>query len=288
MISLKFFRGANARRLLAVWGAVSVALVPIGCADRSTNSDGHRPLAVTQGGVEITGVARDTAKRTVSATIVAAGIERHVTMAPLLDGPLSSGFTAALASSNGDAIFELAYAWDVQTGEVWVRQRNATDAMEFSRQKVYDRAHETYDLNGNVVALEYADLSDAQLDKAVARWKQDGLSTATSPDLVEMRGVLQNYRAFDTAYRASSLYANEDGALLVSLLDDPEFVTTVMGVDEVYSNATRNLCGYLAACSALFCRLVPTSPVCLYCGAGVMACAFLDVFCDIFGCDCCY
>jgi hypothetical protein len=287
MMSLTKWRSARVCRIVGLWAAVSTGMLPLGCADRASNSDAETPVAVTGDGVRIVRVERNEAARTIAADVEAAGTVRTVTVRPLDAGPLPTGLTARIDGS-AEGAFEMSVAWDAATGTVWMRQSASSDVLVVSRAVQSGRVHETCELNGNRVDMDYPEMPDEQIDKAIARWRHGDLDLAP-PGIRELGDGLAQLDAMAAEYAQTSLATSTERGLLLSLWNDPVFAGAISGepVDPLrWENPARALCGYLALCMSISCRM--NLPVCGFCTTGVISCLIVHVACAVIGCDCCY
>jgi hypothetical protein len=249
-----------------------------GCQeDRTNNADAKKPIAVTASGVEIMEVLADEAMRTVEAVVVAGGEERQVTFEPLLDGPQSFAVRTVLPSTDAEAI-ELSFGWDDASGATWVRQSVGNDTFELERSISNGRVHEAYRFNEQALVLEYADLPADIVSKAVAKYRRGESMTGTSADVVEFVTQLPAFDTFAAQLPAEFTAPSDDGQLLTSLLADPVFTETVLGV-RITNNVVSGLCSRFGQCAAVFCRFLPNSVVCGVCVSGVLACIFMEWIC---------
>lgn len=274
-------RRPTARRWTASIAAASFIVAIGGCAeDRAANSDSKRtPIAVTASGVEIMEVVKSENKRIVEAVIVAGGEERQVTFAPFLDGPLPFGFAATLSSVDGDALIQLKYGWDGSSGASWVQQQAGDDVLELTRTVVNGRVLEEYVVNGQSLALEYADLPPAVADKAFAKFLRGEPAISAVPEVVEFVAQLSKFDSFAANIPAGFLSEDANGQLLASLVNDPVFVGALVGDDVTPNNLVTALCHAFTQCAAVICRFSPLSVVCGVCASGVLACIFIELFC---------
>lgn len=270
-------RCAAARRLtVGIMGAVLLCAMA-GCEDRANNADAKRPIAVTASGVEIMEVFTDEVTRTVEAVVVAGGEERQVTFEPLLDGPQSFALRTVLPSTEAEAI-ELSFGWDNGSGATWVRQSIGGDTFELERSVANGRVYEAYRFNEQTLVLEYADLPADLLSKAVAKYRRGESMNTTSADIVEFVTQLPAFDAFAAELPTEITSPSNDGQLLTSLLADPVFTETVLGV-RITDNVVSGLCTRFGQCAAVFCRFLPNSVVCGVCVSGVFACIFMEWIC---------
>jgi len=254
------------------WMVVAAAATLLsGCEDRSNNSNARAPIAITRAGIEIVDVTRRMDRRTVEAVIVAGGEERQVTMKPLLDGPLPSGFTAQL--DGGD---EIAYGWDERSGAVWFLQQSGENHFEMTRIVAQGRVAEEYVINDRSLHLDYADLPASITDKAVNKYVAGESLDGTSPEVVELAGAFAAFEAF--AAELPSDMTSTDQSLLNSLLSDPIFAGAITGED-VDPNRPDGLCKFFNVCAAISCKFIGNVQICTICAAGSLACLFMDWFC---------
>jgi hypothetical protein len=284
----KFMRAAHGRPARVVWSFIALALMLPACAERTNNADSSPPVAVTERGVEIRNVERDETRRTVAATVSEHGIERRLTLAPLPDGP-SPGLVAMI--DDDGSFFELSIAINEQTGELWIRERTAVDEMTIVLREHEGRAYESYDINGERLAIDYPALEPAQLDKAVARYRAGDADAAATPELLEAGAAMAVFDAFYTPTTGNTLHDNPAGELLVSLLSDPVAAGALTGEDvtPLHKGAAQRVCWGASVCSRFKCGFGGlANPLCIACGGITAACVFTEVACWIAGCDCCY
>ncbi len=258
-------------------GAALVASLA-GCNDRGSNVDAKKPIATTESGVEILEVVKDENARTVEAVIVARGEERRVTMEPLLDGPLPSGFSASLTSSVRDAPTSVAYGWDDASGATWFQQSSGSDTFAMTRIVANGRVSEEYVFNERSLRLEYADLGPTITDKAVNKYIGGESLAGATPDVIELAEAMLQFETFAADLPPTVTTETADGQLLTSLLGDPVFATMVVG-DDVTPNRPDGLCRTFNLCAAVSCRVTPLGWICGVCLAGSLACLFMDWFC---------
>jgi hypothetical protein len=285
----RFMRAAHGRPARLVWSFIALALMGPACAERANNSDTENPVIVTGSGAEITHLERDETRRTVAATVAEHGIERHLTLAPLPDGP-SPGLVATL--DDGESFYELSIAVNEHTGELWIRERTAVDEMAMTFREAHGRVFESYDINGERLSFDYPALEAEQLDKAVARYRAGDIDMAATPELREVGVTLAAFDAFYTPTTANTLHDNPAGSLLVSLLSDPIAASAITGGDvtpQRVDGAAQRVCWAASLCMRYKCKLGGlANPLCTACGGVTAACLFTEVACWIAGCDCCY
>jgi len=275
-------RRAGVRRFTSIVVCATVVLALAGCDDdRATDANERQPIAVTASGIAIMEVARDEHARTVEAVVVTGGEERQVTLAPFLDGPLPSGFTATVNVARGEVPTEVAYGWDQSTGATFFRQRTGRDTFDLSLGAVQGRVVEEYAFNGQSVRLEYADLAPVVLNEVVDRYLRGDAMTDASAEVVEFVGELREFEAFAAQVPNAAAPDTEDGALLKSLLGDPTFASLVAGGEQTTAARPDGLCRFFNTCAAVACKLVGTSHICTVCLAGSLACAFMDLMCSM-------
>ncbi len=260
--------GGRVEKLMVV--AAAAAMLS-GCEDRTNNSNAREPVAITQSGIEIVDVTRRMDTRTVEAVIVAGGEERQVTMKPLLDGPLPSGFTAQL--DGGD---EIAYGWDERSGAIWFLQQSGDMHFEMTRSVANGRVAEEYVFNDQTLHLDYADLPASITDKAVNKYVARESLDGTSAEVVELAGAFADFEEF--AAELPSDMTSTDQSLLTSLLSDPIFAGAITGED-VDPNRPDGLCKFFNVCAAISCKLIHNVQICTVCVAGSLACLFMDWMC---------
>jgi hypothetical protein len=282
-------RAAHGRPAQLVWSFIALALMLPACAERTNNSDADVPTTVTERGVEIRDVERDKTRRTVGATVVEHGIERHLTLVPLPDGP-SPGIVATL--DEGGSFFEIALAVDERTGEVWIRERTAVDEMTITLQPQGERMLESYDINGDRIAFNRPALADAQMYKAVQSYRAGTIHRAPSPELQELGGVFATFDAYYTPTLSNTLHNNPAGALLMSLLVDEAMGSVVVGDDPTpdrKDGLVQRGCFVATRCAGLACLLGGVgNPICDACAGASAACAIMEMVCWVVGCDCCF
>lgn len=285
-----FARVAHGRGTLAVWSFIALALMPLACAEQTNNSDANTPVAVTAGGVEIVSLERDETRRTVEATVSNHGVERHVTLVPLVDGP-SPGLQATIASDGG-TFFEVSIAYDERTRELWVRERTAVDEMTLTMREHEGRVFETYEINGARLEFDRPAMTAAQLDKAIARYRSGEIASAATPELREVGEKLAVFDAFYTPTMSNTLHHNSDGELLMALIADPTVAGLVTGEDVTPQRAdgsVQRLCYAASLCMAWKCKLGGiTNPVCVACVGTYVTCVIAEIICWFAGCDCCF
>ena len=289
MTTKRIMRAAHGRPARVVWSFIALALMVPACAERTNNSDTNTPVAVTGRGVEIRTLERDEARRTVAATVVEHGIERHLTLAPLLDGP-SPGLVATI-DDNG-SFFELSLAVNEHTGEVWIRERTAVDEMTITLREHDGRVFESYDINGDRLAFDRPVLPPLQMDKALARYRAGAIHTAATPELRELGSVLADFDAFYTPTMSNTLNNNPAGDLLVSLFVDETFGSVVLGDDpspDRKDGLGNRFCFVATRCGSLACLIGgAANPICAACAGAATACAIMEMVCWVAGCDCCF
>jgi len=288
MTSLTRWRAAWACRVMGLWAAVSTGLMPLGCTDTTNNSDAELPVAVTQSGARVMRVERNDASHRIAAELIDAGEPRTVTFRAFEDGPMPMGLTARI-DGGGAEPFEVSMSWDPSDGAVWMRQQTPTDALEVSRSVRGGRVYELCALNGKRVEIDYPVMSEAQLDRAVAHWRRGELDMAPA-GIRELGDAFTHLDALAAAYAGTSLAANANRDLLVSVWNDPAFAGAISGgvIDPLRTpeNPARMLCRFLSLCAGVSCRFF--APACSFCMAGVMACLIVDIACEFIGCDCCF
>lgn len=287
MMGLTKWRATRAWQVIGIWAALSSALLPMGCSDTTNNADSETPVAVTANGVRIVRVERNEAARTITADLERTGESRTVVFGPLEAGPFPTGLTASVDGSDTDG-FQVLLSWDEASGTVWMRQQTATDVLEVVRSVRAGRVHESCELNGTRVDLDYPEMTDGQLDKAVARWRRGDLGLAP-PEIAALGSSFAALDELSAQYAASSLASNANRELLASVWDDAAFAGAISGgsVDPLRSKGLAgSLCRWLGLCSAFSCRFFP--PACEFCAAGVVACLIIDLACEVIGCDCCF
>ena len=281
-------RAAHGRPARVVWSFIALALMLPACAERTNNADSSPPVAVTERGVEIRNVERDVSRRTVAATVSEHGIERRLTLVPLPDGP-SPGLVATI--DDDGSFFELSIAVNEHTGEVWIRERTAVDEMTIVLRDQGGRTYESYDINGNRLALDYPALEPVQFEKAMARYRAGDAGLAATPELHEVGAAMAVFDAFYTPTTRNTLHNNPAGELLMSLLSDPEAVGALTGEDvtPLHKAAAQRVCWGASVCSRFKCGFGGlANPLCIACGGTTAACVFTEVACWIAGCDCCF
>lgn len=251
--------------------AAAAAALLAGCEDRTNNSSARAPVAITRSGIEIVDITRRMDKRTVEAVIVAGGEERQVTMKPLLDGPLPSGFTAQLDSGE-----EIAYGWDERSGALWFQQQSGDMHFEMTRVVANGRVAEEYVFNDRTLHLDYADLPASITDKAVNKYVAGASLDGTSPEVVELADAFAAFEEF--AAELPSDMTSTDQSLLTSLLADPLFASAITGED-VDPNRPDGICKFFNVCAAISCKFINNIQICTICAAGSLACLFMDWFC---------
>ena len=261
-------RGGRIEKWMVV--AAAAALLA-GCEDRANNTNARAPVAITRSGIEIVDVTRRMDERTVEAVIVAGGEERQVTMKPLVDGPLPSGFAAQLDS--GD---EIAYGWDERSGALWFQQQSGDMHFEMTRVVANGRVAEEYVFNDRTLHLDYADLPAAITDKAVNKYVAGASLEGASPEVVELADAFAAFEEF--AAELPSDMTSTDQSLLTSLLADPIFAGAITGED-VDPNRPDGLCKFFNVCAAISCKFINNIQICTICVAGSLACLFMDWFC---------
>lgn len=255
------------------WMVVAAAAALLaGCDnDRSNNANAREPVAITRSGIEILEVTRRMDERTVEAVIVAGGEERQVTMEPLLDGPLPSGFRAQI--DDGD---EIAYGWDERSGALWFQQQSGENHFEMTRIVAHGRVAEEYVFNNRSLQLDYADLPAAITDKAVNKYVARESLDGASAEVAELAGAFAAFEEF--AAELPSDMTSTDQSLLTSLLTDPIFARAITG-DDVDPNRPDGLCKFFNVCAAISCKFINNIQICTICVAGSLACLFMDWFC---------
>jgi hypothetical protein len=287
MTTLTRWRAAWACRVLGLWAAMSTGLLPLGCADTANNAGGEAPPAVTEGGVRVIRVERDVVSRVIAADLDDAGEGRMVTFRPFDGGPFPGGLTATMDGAGAEP-FEMSMSWDEAAGSVWMRQRTTDDVFEVSRSVRAGRVHETCQLNGKRVELDYPELSEVELDKAVAHWRRGELDMAPER-FRELGDAFARLDVLAAEYATTSLAANSNREALISVWNDRAFAGAIAGetIDPLrWENPARALCSYLALCMSISCRL--NFHVCGFCTTGVISCLIVHVACVVIGCDCCY
>lgn len=275
---MNWVRRAGVRR-----GTSGIAMMVFGFAlagcdgDQTSNADAKKPIAVTASGVEIMEVVKDETMRTVEAVVVAGGEERQVTFEPLLDGPQQFSVRTAVASTDAETT-ELSFGWDDATGATWVRQSVGDDTFELEHSISNGRVHEAYRFNEQALVLEYADLPADIMSKAVAKYRRGESMNTASADVMELVMQLPAFDAFASQLPAEFTSPGDDGQLLMSLLADPVFTETVLGV-RITNNVVSGICTRFGQCAAVFCRFLPSSVVCGVCISGVFACIFMEWVC---------
>ena len=243
-----------------------------GCNDDSANNSSVRePIAVTESGIEIVEVTRRMEERTVEAVIVIGGEERQVTMKPILDGPLPSGFTAQL--DGGDHV---AYGWSEHSGAIWFQQQSGENHFEMMRAVANGRVAEDYIFNDRSLHLEYVDLPASITDKALNKYAAGESLESASPEVVELADAFSSFESFVADLPAGMTSGDND--VLASLLSDPNFAVAITG-EEPDPNRPDGLCKFFNVCAAISCKFLNNIQVCTICAAGSLACLFMDWFC---------
>lgn len=260
-------------RIEKLVGFAAAAALWSGCDDDpANNSRAREPIAVTESGIEIVEVTRRMDQRTVEAVIVIGGEERQVTMKPILDGPLPSGFTAQL--DGGDRV---AYGWNEHSGAIWFQQQSGEDHFEMMRAVANGRVAEDYIFNDRSLHLEYADLPAPITDKALNKYAAGASFEQSSPEVVELHNAFSDFEEF--AADLPDATTSSDATLLTSLLADPIFAGAITGED-VHPNRPDGLCKFFNVCAAISCRIINNVHICTACLAGSLACLFLDWMCS--------
>ena len=286
---MKIMRAARGRPARVVWSFIALALVLPACAERGSNSDATAPVAVTERGVEIRDLARDDTRRTVAATVVEHGIERRLTLAPLPDGP-SPGLVATIEDDG--SFFELSFAANEHTGELWIRERTAVDEMTIVLREHDGRMFESYDINGDRLAFDRPVLPAVQMEKALARYRAGDIDDAATSELWEIGDAFAAFDAFYTPTMTNTLHHNEAGDLLMGLLQDPVVAGVVIGDDPTPNRKdglSSRFCWVITACAGIKCLFGGlANPACAACASGAVGCAIMELYCWWAGCGCCY
>jgi hypothetical protein len=268
-----------------------VAFLP-GCGNETRAPvEGTKPgFDSPQGYVSVLDLVRDEQARRIEARILVGGSERHLTVKQPEGAPLPFGFCAELTDIDRNLLFGLQLAWNPDTPDsVWVKEETQSDWLTLFVRRSGNRVTEEYIVNDEPFSVDYpivdSELSPYDVIDSV-------LSESTeqaSPEAKELVARIADFKAFYERYAGNTLNANPDGEVLVSLLNDEDFVNYAVGggitLKRGYDGALRSptgrwfsrFCALASLCSAIKCVATPGNPVCLPCTGASVTCGIVIV-----------
>lgn len=286
----------HARRFVLALGATALLIAGstmISCQQHVEEPPAHAGGTVIEtpaGDLGIDALVRDDDRRIVRAQVQAPWGARDLAVYAADAPKLAAGFTAELTASQGTS-FRLSIAWDPDIpGRAWVREESGGDVLTISTERRGDRILETYDMNGDVLQVDYPALDLETRRKVLAHAGQGW--TPERADDIELVAASREYQAFYDRHKSASLFGNPDGEVLVSLVTSEQFVSMAVGrpgnagPEKLADRRADRLCAIATVCGFLKCTLGGglLNPVCVACTGTSLACAFAELGCWIVQC----
>jgi hypothetical protein len=276
----------SARKIVRVF---VVALLAGGCSD-DVNIPGNTAVPVAElpaYDVVIARVVRDPDNRTISTQLTAGSAERQINITPFSTVDLPVGFAADLSGPD-EILYHVSLAWDPEDpANFRLMERSGEDFLTLSAGRSDDRLFEEYVINGDRFRADYPDL-DRETRRRIMTHSGDG-RLSCDPAIVEFAGKYAEFKNFYGRFSDTSLNHNPDGALLVALLTDDQYVAAAVGARDngdpgkMADKTADRICATATICGAFKCGTL-VNPLCVPCAGTSLACAIAEVVCWIFDC----